>query len=235
MSRARKLGALATALACAGLVAGCGGGGYTAAEEAPNASPPATTTPAPATAAPATGASAAGSPTSAIGTLSPADPSSGDQSIKGYDRFPRGRAGTIFVDPTKKAEPATSTTPASTDSPVTAVPTSPTSPTAPTAPTAPTTPSSAPAPTPVSTVLVASLDVNGVVQTSKVGDQVPASSPQFTIDAITDTKVTLKPLSGTLPGGATTQDITVGQSVTLNNATTGASLIIKVVEIKAQA
>jgi hypothetical protein len=77
--------------------------------------------------------------------------------------------------------------------------------------------------------------VNGIVQTSKVGDQVPTAAPEFTIDAITTDKITLKPNSGTLAGGATTQDIATGQSVTLTNPTTGATITIKVVEIKPQA
>jgi hypothetical protein len=175
-------------------------------------------------------------PGQAIGAIPPSDASSADQSIKGYDRFPRTRAGKIFIDPTQKAEPAPSTSAPTTagTAPITTVPASSTSPsTAPTAPTAPAT--TTPAPQPVSTVLVASLEVNGAVQTSKVGDQVPTASPQFTVEAITSDKVTLKPNSGTLAGGATSQDIVLGQSVTLTNPTTGASLTIKVVEIRSQA
>jgi hypothetical protein len=80
--------------------------------------------------------------------------------------------------------------------------------------------------------MLATLDVSGTVQNVKVGDQVPPDTKLFTVQAISTSKVTLKVNSGTLPGGGTTLDIAVGQSVTLSNPTTGANYTIKVVEVK---
>lgn len=216
MSRARKFGTLASVLACAGFVAGCGGGGYTAAESAPTSTAPAAAT----TAAPATPG-----PATALGAYTASDPSATLQSFKGYQQFPEDRAGKIFVDPTVK--PAIAVVPAS------SLPLAPLSPTAPTSSGAATT--SLTTPNPVATKYVASLDVSGAVQTAKVGDQVPVSTPQFTVKAITETKVTFKLNSGTLPGGGSTVEIGAGESVTLSNPSTGASFVVKVVVINASA
>jgi len=224
MSRARMFGTLASVLACAGFVAGCGGSGYTAAESAPGSgSAPAATSTAPATP----------SASSALGSYATSDPANTLETYKGYSQFPKTRASKIFVDPTvKPAEP----TPA-TATPVTSVPVTTTTATTPATTTTPapatggTTPTTAETPTPVATQYVASLDVSGEVQNAKVGDQVPASSPQFTVKALTATKLTLKLNSGSLPGGGTEVEIAVGESITLSNPTTGASYVVKVTGI----
>ena len=218
MSRTRMFGTLAAVVACAGLVAGCGGGGYTAAESAPTSTTPA----APAAAAAPAGPTAQG----VIGSFAQSDPaSSQDQTFSSYTQFPKTRAGKIFVAPAAPVvptpTPAPVATPAAT-SPVTTIPTAP----------APTT--ITPTPVPVATQLSASLDVSGVVQTVVVGNPVPAASPQFTVASITATTVTLKINTGTVPGGGTTVDLTLGNPVTLSNATTGTNLVINVKEIKAQ-
>jgi len=216
MSRARKFGALSAVLACAGLVAGCGGGGYTAAESGPTSggSTPASTAP------PTPG------PETALGAYAPTDAADAVETFKGYHQFPKDRAGKIFVDPTVKPVPVPAPVTSSLVTPVTAVPLAPVSPT--------TTTSTSTTPAPVATTLVASLDVSGSVQSAKVGDPVPAGAPQFTVKTITDAKVTLKLNSGTLPGGGTTIDIGVGESVTLSNPTTGASYAVKVTKITAE-
>lgn len=224
MSRTRMYGTLAAVVACAGLVAGCGGGeGYTAAESAPT---PGAATPAPAAAAaPAT--PAAPGP---LGAFAQSDPVTGrDETFASYQRFPKTRAGKIFVDPNEPPPPpAAPAASAGVGGAVTTVPLSPTA-----VPTAPTT-SALPTPAPVTTQLSASLDISGVVQTVVVGDAVPASSPQFTVQSITSTMVTLKPNSGSLPGGSATLDLAVGKAVTLSNPSTKTNLVINVVEIKPQ-
>ncbi len=224
MSRARKFGALTAVLACAGFVAGCGGGGYTAAESTPGtngAAATSTTSTTPATPGPET----------ALGAYVPADLTEAVGSFKGYQQFPKDRAAKIFVDPTVKpvaTTTAAATTPALGAS-VTSVPV--TSP-APTATTTTTPATTTVTPTPVATTYVATLDVSGQAQSVKVGDPVPAAAPQFTVQTITDAKVTLKLNTGTLPGGGTTIEIAVGESVTLSNPTTGASYVVKVTSIK---
>lgn len=222
MGRSRTIGAIIATFACAGLVAGCGSsGGYTASED-----PPATGTPTEAPAASTgTAAAGAGDATKAVGALAPRDPSLVIASFKGYERFPKDRAGKIFVDPTVKAEapaptPAApgsetgttgggATTPATTD-PTTSTPTT---------------------STPVTMVFEATLDISGVSEKARVGSAVPAASPQFTVQGITTSTVTLKINSGTLPGGGSTIDIDKGQSVSLSNPTDGSSYAIKVVDI----
>lgn len=221
MSRARMFGTLASVLACAGFVAGCGGSGYTAAESSPGSS----------TAAPAAAAApATPSASTALGSYASSDPASSLETLRGYDQFPKGRAVKIFVDPTVK--PVAPVTSPVTSTPLTSVPVTTT--------TTPTTTggasSSLPAatsstPTPAATQYVASLDVSGEVANARVGDQVPASSPQFTVKAISATKATLKLNSGSLPGGGTEVDIAVGESITLSNPTTGASFVVKVTGI----
>jgi hypothetical protein len=211
-------GTLAAVAACAGLVAGCGGsGGHTAAESAPTS-----TTPAPAAAA----APAAPGP---LGAFAQSDPVTGrDQTFASYQRFPKNRAGKIFVDPNEPPPaPAAPVATAAAGSAVTTVPLSPTAPTGAAT-------SALPTPVAVTTQLSASLDISGVVQTVVVGDAVPAAAPQFTVQAITSTTVTLKPNSGSLPGGSTTLDLAVGKAVTLSNPSTKANLVINVVEIKSQ-
>lgn len=229
MSRTRMFGALAAVVASAGFVAGCGGGGgYTAAESAPAPAAPA----AAAAAAPATPGVE-----SAIGSFAQSDPAtSRDQTFAGFQRFPKTRAGTIFVGPAAPAAAATAATSAAvatTANPVTTIPQTPAaSATTSVSPTS--TVSSQPAPAPVTTQLSASLDVSGKVQTVMVGNQVPASSPQFTVHAITASTVTLKLNSGTLPGGGTTVELTKDNPITLSNPSTGTSLAIKVIEIKVE-
>lgn len=220
MSRARMFGTLASVLACAGFVAGCGGSGYTAAESAPTSGTPTTaTTPAPATPGPAT----------ALGAFAAGDPSATLESYKGYGQFPKDRAGKIFFDPTVKAEPVPTPPTTLVPPPATSVPA------APAAPSTGSSTNSLTGPAPVATQLVASLDVSGAVQTAKVGDQVPVSTPQFTVKAIGESKVTFKLNSGTLPGGGTTVEIGVGESVSLSNPSTGASFVVKVTAITTQA
>jgi hypothetical protein len=220
MSRARKFGALTAVLSCAGFVAGCGGSGYTAAESAPSSGGTPTT---PAAVAPATPG-----PATALGAYAPSDSAEAVETFRGYQQFPKDRAGKIFVDPTVKPAPtppaASPLGPAVTSVPVTAP--------------APTTTSAATktsTPTPVVTTYITTLDVSGEAQSAKVGDAVPTAAPQFTVDKITDAKVTLKLNTGTLPGGGTTIDIAVGESVTLSNPTTGASYVVKVTAISPQA
>lgn len=228
MSRTRMFGTIAAVVACAGFVAGCGGGGgYTAAENPPTSTAPA---PTPAAAAPAAGAPATPGAQSVVGTFAPSDPAtSRDQTFAGYTRFPKTRAGKIFVGPAPTAPDSTSTT-ASTppaDSPVTTIPLAPTIPS--------TTPgTTAPTPAPVTTKLTASLDVSGTVETVVIGNQVPAASPLFTVQDITASSVTLKINSGTLPDGTTTVKLALNTPVTLSNAAYGTNLTIKVLEIKSQ-
>jgi len=224
MSRARKLGALTAVLACAGFVAGCGGGGYTAAESGPSSGGNTTTSTSTAPATPG--------PETALGDYAPTDAAEAVETFKGYEQFPKDRAGKIFVDPTVKPPAPTTTTTAAASplaSAVTSVPVTPTAPTTTAPATAPVTP------TPVATTYMATLDVSGAAQSVKVGDAVPAAAPQFTVQTVTDAKVTLKLNSGTLPGGGTTIEIAVGESVTLSNPTTGASYVVKVTAIKPQA
>lgn len=220
MSRARMFGTLASVLACAGFVAGCGGSGYTAAESAPGSG-----SAAPAAAAPATPNAA-----TALGTYSASDPVTTLESFKGYDQFPKGRAVKIFTDPTVKPEPPVTSTPV-TSTPITSVPVTTATPTTTTGGTSSGSAAATSTPTPVAAQYVASLDVSGEVANARVGDQVPASSPQFTVKAITSTKATLKLNSGSLPGGGTEVDIAVGESITLSNPTTGASFVVKVTGI----
>ena len=218
MSRTRMFGTLAAVVACAGFVAGCGGGGYTAAESAPTSTAPAAT---PAAAAAPAGPTAQG----VIGSFAQSDPAaSREQTFSSYTQFPKTRAGKIFVGPAAPiapvAAPAIAAAPAASN-PVTTVPTS-------TAPTSPTTTAA------VATQLSASLDVSGAVETVIVGGKVPAAAPQFTVVTITAGGVTLKLNSGTLPGGGTTVELLKGVPVTLSNPSTGTNLTINVVEIKAQ-
>ncbi len=219
MSRTRMYGTFAALVACAGLAAGCGGGeGYTAAESAP--------APAPAAVAPVAAPPAAPGP---LGAFAQSDPVTGrDETFASYQRFPKTRAGKIFVDPNEPppAPVAPVVTPGA-GSAVTTVPLNPTPPTGSTA-------SALPTPVPVTTQLSASLDISGVVQTVVVGDAVPATAPQFTVQSITSTIVTLKPNSGSLPGGSATLDLAVGKAVTLSNPSTKTNLVINVVEIKSQ-
>lgn len=215
MTRTRSIGGLACAIAVAGLVAGCGGGGYTAAESSPTGTTPAATTTTPA-------ADASKATSAVIGAFPPEDPAVPQASFSGYQRFPQSRAGKIFADPTPVPPPVITPPAATPPAPVAAAPTASTTP----ATTTTTTAAS------VTTQMLASLEISGTVQSVKVGDQVPPDTKQFTVQAISTTKVTLKVNSGTLPGGGTTLDIAVGQSVTLSNPTTGASYAIKVVEVK---
>ncbi len=219
MSRTRMFGTIAAVVACAGFVAGCGGGGYRAAESAPTS-----------TAAAATPAAVSAGPTAqgVIGSFALSDPrSSRDQTFAGYTRFPKTRAGTIFVGPAAPVVTAPATATPGTANPVSTTPASPTT----TGPAAPATTST---PAPVATQLSASLDVSGAVETVLVGGQVPAKAPQFTVMTITSTGVTLKLNSGTLPGGGTTVDLLKNVPVTLSNPSTGTSLTINVLEIKTQ-
>ncbi len=222
MSRTRMYGTFAAVVACAGLVAGCGGsGGYTAAEAAPTS-----TAPAPAAAAPAAAPPATPGP---LGAFAQSDPVTGrDETFASYQRFPKTRAGKIFVDPNEP--PPAPVVPVADPGAAGAVTTVPLNPTAPTGSTV----AALPTPVPVTTQLSASLDISGVVQTVVVGDQVPASAPQFTVQSITSTMVTLKPTSGSLPGGSATLDLAVGKAVTLSNPSTKTNLVINVVEIKSQ-
>ena len=223
MSRTRMYGTFAAVVACAGLVAGCGGGeGYTAAESAPT---PGAATPAPAApVAPAT--PAAPGP---LGAFAQSDPATArDETFSSYHRFPKTRAGKIFVDPNEPPPAPVAPAAPGVGGAVTTVPLSPTA-----VPTAPTT-SALPTPAAVTTQLSASLDISGVVQTVVVGDAVPAAAPQFTVQSITSTMVTLKPTSGSLPGGSATLDLAVGKAVTLSNPSTKTNLVINVVEIKSQ-
>ena len=124
MSRTRMYGTLAAVVACAGLVAGCGGGeGYTAAEAAPTS-----TAPAPAAAAPAAAPPATPGP---LGAFAQSDPVTGrDETFASYQRFPKTRAGKIFVDPNEP--PPVPVAPAVTPgagSAITTVPLNPTPPT----------------------------------------------------------------------------------------------------------
>lgn len=225
MTRTRSIAGLACVLAAAGLVAGCGGGSYTAAESGPSGSSPTTTTTAPAGATAASGADAT---SSVIGAVTPEDPSVPQATFAGYQRFPEDRAGKIFINPSPPPAPAAATT-TTASSPATLPPTPvPGLPT--TAPS--TTTTTTPATTAPTTVMVATLDISGTSQTVKVGDQVPSDTKLFTVQSISTSAVTLKVNSGTLPGGGTTVDIAVGQSVTLSNPTTGASYTIKVLAVK---
>lgn len=244
MSRTRMYGTIAAVVACAGFVAGCGGsGGYTAAESAPTP-----TAGAPATAAP-TAAPATPGAESVIGSFAASDPAlAKDQTFSGYQRFPKDRAGKIFVGP-DTPETSTGTTPPATpatSAPVTTVPLpgsgsgsgsgTPSGGATPVTAAAPPAAGGAtpPTPAPVTTKLSASLSVDNKVQTVVVGNQVPEGNPLFTVQAITSSTVTLKANSGALPGGGTTIDLAVGQPVTLSNPSTGTTLVINVVEIKAQ-
>ena len=227
MSRTRMFGTIAAVVACAGFVAGCGGGsGYTAAESAP--------TPAAPVAAAAAAAPATPGVETAIGSFAQSDPATArDQTFASFQRFPKTRAGKIFVGPAVPVAAATAATSAAigaTANPVTTIPQSPSG----SAATSVVPTSSEPTPAPVTTQLSASLQISGRVETVIVGNQVPKSAPQFTVQAITSDSVTLKLNSGTLPGGGTTVELTKGNSVTLSNPSTGASLTIKVVEVKAE-
>jgi len=224
MSRTRMFGTLAAVVACAGFVAGCGGGGYTAAESAPTSTTPAA-------AAAAAGAPAGPTAQGVIGSFAQSDPaSSNDQTFSSFTRFPQTRAGKIFVGPAAPAAtaPAVAAAPVVTpaaNNPVTTIPTSPSAP-------PPTTTTTTPAP--VAIQRSASLDVSGAVETVTVGGQTPAAAPQFTVVTITSTGVTLKLNSGTLPGGGTTVELLKGVPVTLSNPSTGTNLTINVLEIKTQ-
>lgn len=221
MSRARMNGALAGLILAAGVVAGCGGG-TTASQSAPGpnatgteTTPATGTTPAPAgqtTTAPK------GAADSVISAISAEDPKS--PKFKGFGRFPIEDAGTIFVTP------ATSTTGTTTSGTTGGLIGG--TPTVPTTTSAPTTTSSA---VRTNSTNIASAEVDGVSQTLKEGAKVPASSPQFTVQSIEETKVVLKLNSGTFPGGSTTIDIAAGASVTLSNPTTGAAIFILVKSI----
>ena len=223
MSRTRMFGTLAAVVAVAGFVAGCGGGGYTAAESAPTATTPAA---APAAAAAPAGPTAQG----VIGSFAQSDTSSNDATFSSYTRFPKTRAGKIFVGPAAPPAPA-ATAAAATATPVASAATNPVT-------TIPTTPAATPPATTTTTAVAtqrsASLDVSGVVQTVTVGGKIPPAAPQFTVVTITATGVTLKLNSGTLPGGGTTVDLLKGVPVTLSNPSTGTTLTINVLEIKTQ-
>ena len=229
MSRTGMFGTIAAVVACAGFVAGCGGGsGYTAAESAP-------TQPAPGAAAAAAAPTTPGVET-ALGSFAQSDPATArDQTFASFQRFPKTRAGKIFVGPAVPVAAATAATSAvaATANPVTTVPQSPSG-SAATSILPSSAVSSEPVPAPVTTQLSASLEISGTVETVIVGNQVPKSAPQFTVQAITSDSVTLKLNSGTLPGGGTIVELTKGNSVTLSNPSTGASLTIKVVEVKAE-
>ena len=223
MSRTRMFGTLAAVVAVAGFVAGCGGGGYTAAESAPTATTPAA---APAAAAAPAGPTAQG----VIGSFAQSDTSSNDATFSSYTRFPKTRAGKIFVGPAPPPDPAATAAAAAAATPVAPAATNPVT----TIPTTPTATPPATTTTAVATQRSASLDVSGVVRTVTVGGKIPPAAPQFTVLTISATGVTLKLNSGTLPGGGTTIDLLKGVPVTLSNPSTGTTLTINVLEIKTQ-
>ena len=225
MSRTRMFGTLVAVVAVAGFVAGCGGGGYTAAESAPTST---TSAAAPAAAAATAGPTAQG----VIGSFAQSDTSSNDATFSSYTRFPKTRAGKIFVGPAPPPAPAATAAAAAAATPVAPAATNPVT-------TIPTTPAATPPATTTTTAAVAtqrsaSLDVSGVVQTVTVGGKIPPAAPQFTVVTISSTGVTLKLNSGTLPGGGTTVDLLKGVPVTLSNPSTGTTLTINVLEIKTQ-
>jgi hypothetical protein len=230
MSRTRMFGAITAVVACAGFAAGCGGGGYSAAE----------TTPTPgAAAAPAAPAASAAPATpgvqSAIGQFAPSDPATArDQTFAGYERFSRNRAQRIFIGPapvTPAAAPATAPEASPGGTPLASVPPPSGSTTPATSPSGSTT-SPVPAPAPVSTKLSASIQIDDAVQTVVVGNQVPKEVPQFTVQAITDSKVVLAVLTGTVPGGGTTLELFKDTPVQLTNPDTGVAMTLTVKEIK---
>lgn len=225
MSRSRTIGIVGSLVIGAAALAGCGGsGGFTASED-----PPATNAPAPSSGAPA---AAAPDATKAAVNLPPSDPEAAVASFTGFQRFPKNRAGTILVDQTPKEVTtgggATSGAPIGDTGGGSTAGSTP----APADPTLPATPKE-PA-TPAPTTYAASLDVDGTPQTVKLGDAVPATNPDFTVQGISTATVTLKLISGTLPGGGTTIDIAVGASMTLTNPTTSVTHVIKVNDVKPQ-
>lgn len=225
MSRSRMIGVVGSLVIGAAVFTGCGGGGgFTASEDPPASNPPAAASGTPAAAAP--------DPTKAAVNLAPSDPTAVTASFAGYARFPKTRAGKIFTDQTPKETVTTGGGPTSgapTDT--TGGGSGGTTP-APTNPNLPATPKEPETPAP--TTYAANLDVDGTPQTVKLGDAVPATNPDFTVQAISKASVTLKLISGTLPGGGTTIDIAVGASMTLTNPTTSVTHVIKVVDVKPQ-
>ncbi len=211
MSRARMTGILASLTLTAGVIAGCGAGGGSVAEQ----SAPATTT-TPATTTPVAAPTTAEDPTKGVVKAIPAeDPK--DAHFKRFDEFPMDGASRIFVAPSVAQTStsaaagtggATGTTGGTTTTPTT------------------TTPSTSNVRT--NAVNVAQGQVDGKSQTLQVGTQIPTGSPMFTVQSIDTAKVTLKLNSGTFPGGSNTIDIAAGASVTLSNPTTGAAIFILV-------
>jgi hypothetical protein len=225
------IGTVTVLVASGALVAGCGGAkdGFTAAQDAPSATPAAGSTPAASAAAPATPVETPES--KALGAYPEA--SKTKPTFRSYDNFSRTRAGKIFVSPiAPKVEKAT-TTPSST--PTNENPTSGGTGTG----TGTTGGSTTPTPSggtaiptvgPVGAGYSASIDVSGAIQTVKKGDVIQS---QFTVKEITADTLTIELIAGTFPGGTNTMDIKVGASATLTDPA-GAQYVIAVKSITAQ-
>src|SRR5205085_10989857 len=102
------------------------------------------------------------------------------------------------------ASTSTTTSPTVTQTPVTPVSTTPTTPTAPAAP-----------------VTSATISVDGVSETVKVGSSFPAAQPLFVLVSLTRTTAKIGISGGSLESGAATVTLTKGKPLTLLNTANG--------------
>jgi hypothetical protein len=228
------IGAVTVLVVSGALVAGCGGAedGFTAAQDAPSATPAAGSTPAASAAAPATPVETPES--KALGAYPEA--SKTKPTFRSYDNFSRTRAGKIFVSPippkgeTPAAAPSDSS--GSTSTPTISVPGGSTG-TGGTGTSGGATGTTTPAPSPIPTVgpvgsgYTASVDVSGATQNVKVGDILQG---QFTVKTITADTITIELIAGSFPGGTNTMDIKVGGSATLTDPA-GTTYVVSVKSI----
>lgn len=232
----RRAIAVRAALAGAALItlAGCGGGGDEPTDNGPMATPVVAAAPVDA---------AAAAPTDQLyGT--PNAPTRDDlvASLPGYDEM--GSPQDVFVPIVSEGveEPATDAAPTG-DSAEPASPNSVPPPVTPTNPgvadpstpatTAPGT-TTAPAPGAVTPLegYEADFDIGGEPIVARMGDSIPPSTQQFTVQTIGATQVVLKLNGGLLPDGSDTITLKVGASITLVNQTTKTTYKLRLLEVR---
>jgi hypothetical protein len=78
---------------------------------------------------------------------------------------------------------------------------------------------------------VASLSVNGVVESVKVEGSFPAAKPLFKLVSLKDGAAKIGIAGGTLEGSSQTVALPVGKSVTLMNTADGMRYVVKLVSV----
>ncbi len=173
----------------------------------------------------------------ALGAFPPANERS--PSFRQFTQFDKSRAGQIFQPPASVAaarqpdEPAPAPAPTGTDA-AAPQPTAPASndpqPESTVAEPEKDTPSKESGDTKAAKEYTAKLDVDGSPVIATAGTQIPADNPLFTVESVTADKTVLKLNSGSFADGDTIT-IAKGASVTLSNPASGATVVIRVVDI----